>query len=263
MLHSQVEVNSVDFGRTAADYALHRAGFPESFITRRWGYGVAAPGHDVLDLGTGTGTLARQLAARGCVVTGLDPSAPLLAEAARLATEDGVPARWVAGRAEATGLPDGAFDLVTAGQCWHWFDGPAAAAEVWRVLRPGGAVVVAHFDWIPLPGNVPARTERLIQAFNPGWAMGGGNGLHGAWLPTLGAQGFRQVETFSYDVDVPYSPEGWRGRIRASAGVGASLPPERVEAFDAALSEVLAGGFSGRLVVPHRVWAVVARRPSA
>ena len=40
--------------------------------------------------------------------------------------------------AEETGLPDDNFDVVTAGQCWHWFDRPRAAAEVARLLRPGG-----------------------------------------------------------------------------------------------------------------------------
>ena len=55
---------------------------------------------------------------------------------------------------------------------------------------------------------------------------------------------------------------GWVGRIRASAGVGASLPPEQVERFSEELHALLAGrGEPDPLTVPHRVWAVAATKP--
>jgi SAM-dependent methyltransferase len=44
----------------------------------------------------------------------------------------------VAGVAEATGLPSGSVDAVVAAQAWHWFDGPAALAEIERVTGPNG-----------------------------------------------------------------------------------------------------------------------------
>jgi len=59
-----------------------------------------------------------------------------------------------------------------------------------------------------------------------------------------------------------YTHEGWHGRIRASAGVGATLLPERVEAFDRELGEILARRFpDDPLEVPHRLWALVCRAP--
>ena len=91
---------------------------------------------------------------------------------------------------------------------------------------------------------------------------GRGLGIHPLWLRDLGEAGYRDLETFSYDVDAPYTPEAWRGRIRASAGVGASLSPERVERFDQELAELLSTRFPGALLsVPHRVFAVLARAP--
>jgi SAM-dependent methyltransferase len=193
-------------------------------------------------------------------VIGIDPSAAMLDQARALDAEAGVDVEYRVATAEETGLPGGTADVVTAGQCWHWFDRAGAAREVARVLRPDGTVVIAHFDWIPLAGNVAHATEELILAHNPAWKGAAGLGMYPSWLRDLGGAGFRALETFSYDLDVPYTPEGWRGRIRASAGIGATLAPDHVAAFDAALAVLLASRFPGDVLpVLHRVFAVVAR----
>jgi SAM-dependent methyltransferase len=223
---------------------------------------VIAPGLRVLDLGTGTGSLGRGFARRGCRVVGLDRSQDLIAEARAQDAAAGLASAYLAGSAERVGLADGAFDIVAAGQCWHWFDRPAAAREARRLLKPGGRLVIAHFDWIPLAGNLVAATEDLIRAHNPDWAFGGGTGLHADWLADATGAGFEQIETFSFDAAVAYSHEAWRGRIRASAGVGASLPPARVAAFDEALAALLAERFpDDPQAVPHRVFCLTARAP--
>ena len=168
--------------------------------------------------------------------------------------------RYVVARAEDAGFPARSFDLVAAGQSWHWFDRERAAAEARRLLVPGGQLVIAHFDWIPLPGNVAEATEHLIEHHNPQWKFGGGTGLHPRWLRDVAVAGFRDIETFSLDVDVPYTHEAWRGRVRASAGVGASLSPERVAEFDRQLGALLRERFPGEpLSVLHRLFALVCR----
>ena len=117
-------------------------------------------------------------------------------------------------------------------------------------------------DWLPLPGNVVEATEALIERHNPAWRMGGGTGLHPRWLTDLAVAGFADLRTFSFDRDEPYSHEAWRGRIRASAGVQASLAPDEVERFDAELAALLRERFpADPLAVPHRVWAAIGTRP--
>jgi SAM-dependent methyltransferase len=220
-------------------------------------------GDRALDLGTGTGTVARGLALRGCKVTGLDLSPELMREAQRLDQRAGAAVRYIAGRAEKTGLLSASFDVVTAGQCWHWFERAKAAAEARRVLKPNGVLVIAHFDWLPLPGNVVEATERLILAHNSAWSFAGGTGIHDRWLTDVAIAGFESIETFSFDVDVPYSHEAWRGRIRASAGVTASLPLDAVTRIDQELAAILADRFPIEpLAVPHRVWALTCRAQS-
>jgi SAM-dependent methyltransferase len=251
-----------DFGATALDYAMHRAGFPDSLFERLKPFGVSKAGHSVVDLGTGTGTLARGFARRGCRVVGVDIADRLLGQARALDGAEGLEIEYRIARAERTGLPERCAEVVSAGQCWHWFDRAAVAAEVARILVPRGSVVIAYFDWLPLPGNVVEATESLIARHNAAWKFAGGIGVHPRCLRDLGQAGFREIESFSYDVAIPYTHEGWRGRIRASAGVGASLPEEAVGDFDRDLSALLAARFPQRnLEIPHRVFAVVARAP--
>jgi len=253
---------AIDFGKTAHDYSTYRQGFPPAFFERLAQRGLIGPGKRVLDVGTGTGTLARGAACAGSQATGIDIAAKLMQQARLLDEEAGVQVIYHMARAEATGLTSASFDCVMAGQCWHWFDRPRAAAEIWRLLTTGGKVVIAHLDWIPLPGNVVAATEQLILKHNPRWSMGGGSGLYPVWLADLALAGFSDLETFSFDLFLAYSAEAWRGRIRASAGVAASLSPQAVTRFDQELSEILWRDFPQEpLQIHHRVWAVIGTKP--
>jgi SAM-dependent methyltransferase len=253
---------SVDFGRTAQDYARHRAGFPPDFFARVAPWGIGLPRQELLDLGTGTGTLARGFALRGCRVTGLDPAQPMLEQARELDRAAGVEVRYLSASAEATGLPEAAFDAITAGQCWHWFDRRRAAAECSRLLRGGGSLLIGHFDWLPLPGSVVEATEALIRKHNPQWKLGGSTGLYPAWFADLAGAGFIGLELLSFDLDQPYSHEAWRGRIRASAGIAAALPAEAVARFNEEHAALLRERFGQEpLAVPHRVFALVGRKP--
>lgn len=251
-----------DFGRSAGDYGRHRLGFPEAFWERLRPFGIGIPGQRVLDLGTGTGTIARGMALRGCEVTGLDRSAEMMAEAGRIDQQAGVNVRYVVATAEETGLPGGSFDVVTAGQCWHWFDRPRVAVEARRLLDRGGRLVIAHYDWIPLPGNVVAATEALILKHNPAWKGSRGTGIYPWWPGDVAVAGFGDIETVSVDIPAIYSHEGWRGRVRASAGIGPSLSPEGIAAFDAELAGLLARDFpSDPIETHHRLWVLVCRAP--
>ncbi len=208
-----------------------------------------------MDLGTGTGSVALGLAARGLDVTGLDIAPQLLDAARRSAASQGLTARFVEGRAEATGLGDGSFELVSAGQCWWWFDTDQAIREVRRLLTPGGRLLICSFSYLALPGNVADRTEELILRHNPSWPKAGWRGVHPEQVQALDLGGFGQVESFSYVTDVGFDAAGWRGRMRTCNGVGSAMGPDEIDRFDRDLAELLAAEFPGEFAVAHRVFA--------
>lgn len=257
-------MKDVDFGRHSDDYAQHRPGFPASFYQRLGGL-VPIAGSRSLDLATGPGTIALELAALSSSVLGLDVAGPQVAAAERLAKERGLEprARFAIGRAEETGLEAGSFDLVTAGQCWHWFDSAAVLAEARRLLRPGGVLAIAYFSYLAEHSPVARDTEALVLERNPSWPMAGDAGIYPGLIDAVMHGGFQGVEEFCYHEDVEFSHRRWRGRIRTCNGVGSGgLSAAEVERFDQDLARLLRKKYPDPLVVEHRVWCVVGTKPS-
>jgi SAM-dependent methyltransferase len=118
----------------------------------------------VLDVGCGTGQLARALAERGARVWGVDPSEEMLAHARRAPLPGG---RFMHASAERLPFKDGWFDRAVLRQVVHLVDRGAAFGELARILAPGGRVVVAtfhpdHFDryWVVRLFPEIARIDR-------------------------------------------------------------------------------------------------------
>lgn len=120
---------------------------------------IPAGARDALDVGAGTGKFTALLLNRGLAVAAVDPSTDMLDQLRALLP--GVPA--TEGTAEATGLADSSFDVVSVAQAWHWCDPIAASTEFSRVLRTGGTLGLV---WNQLDTSVPwvHRLSRIMHA---------------------------------------------------------------------------------------------------
>ena len=246
----------IDWSLTSLDYATHRPGPPQRLYELLAALGVGGAGQRVLDLGTGTGFVARELARRGATVSGVDIAAGQIAAARDAAAADGVAVDFVVAAAEACPFADASFDAIVASQCWMYFDVERVLAEVRRLLRPGGALVTTHFSWLPRVDAIARASEALVLRANPAWQGGDWSGRVAA-EPEWSAGRARVRAMFWFDIDVAFTHESWRGRMRACRGVGAALASDQVEAFDAALARWLAGNVPERFTVRHRVDAHV------
>jgi demethylmenaquinone methyltransferase / 2-methoxy-6-polyprenyl-1,4-benzoquinol methylase len=125
----------------------------------RWRHALVAaidprPGQRVLDVATGTGLVARQLARRGCTVVGLDQSEDMLARAEASALSERL--TFVRGEAERLPFGDAEFDALTFTYLLRYVDDrPATMRELARVVRPGGRIGMVEFG---VPGNPALRT---------------------------------------------------------------------------------------------------------
>jgi SAM-dependent methyltransferase len=150
------------FGAVAADYAALRPGYPADAVA----FLLGDRPRRVLDLGAGTGLLTDVLLAAGHEVVAVDVSEQMLAQLrARLPQ-----VATATGGAEAIPLPDADVDAVVAGQAAHWFDPAPAAAELRRVLRPGGVVGLVwntrdeRVPWVRALGELLAAEARDHEA---------------------------------------------------------------------------------------------------
>ncbi|RIK36430.1 MAG: hypothetical protein DCC58_19260 [Chloroflexi bacterium] len=234
------------------------------------------PGERVLDIGCGTGIIARliaeRLAGKGQVV-GLDVNPNMVAVARAVVAEAGLAVEFVEGDAQALPFPDASFDLLTWQQGLQVVpDKRAAFAEMFRVLAPGGRVLTSTWTAIernPFDQRIAAAVERHlgVAAFHLPFALGDADAL----LHLFTAAGFSEIEYRTVALDLRYpSAEEYIERI--VIGGAAALPvfdtldaAEQAQLIDAvrtAITPIVAEYTqAGELVFVTETAHVLARRP--
>jgi SAM-dependent methyltransferase len=256
--HEQRQV-AASFGGDADRYDRARPRYPAPLIDR---IVATAPGPDVLDVGVGTGIVARQLRDAGCTVLGVDVDARMARVASGRYGIDAEVARFeqwdAAGRS---------FDAVVAGQAWHWVDPAAGAAKAGEALRPGGLIALfwnaftptaelaealagAHREALPdLPG-IPGTAQTSGDAYGQITATAA-DGLRGT-----GA--FTDPEHWRYEWDHDYTRDEWLDVV-PTTGLYTRLPPEQLQRLldrTGAAIDALGGAFT----LHYTTVATVARK---
>ena len=178
-------------------------------------------GQKVLDLGTGTGVLPRNMSKYGAEFVGTDISENQIRYAKLLSEQAGLSIDYLCAAAEDLDFPNAAFDVVTACQCFMYFDKAVLLPKIHRFLKEDGHFLILFMAWLPDESEIARESEKLVLKYNPEWT-GGRMKRHELKTPDWSREWFTVDHAIAYDIPVVFTRESWHGRIRACRGIGAS-----------------------------------------
>lgn len=226
-----------DWGRTSKDYAKYRDIYPQEFYDTIIHRKLCINGQHVLDIGTGTGVLPRNMYRHGAKWTGTDISENQIEQAKILS--QGMDIDYCVSSAENLDFPDQSFDVVTACQCFWYFDHERTMPKLFRLLTPDGRILVLYMAWLPFDDEIAGASEQLVLQYNPTWS-GAGETIHPISIPDCYNAQFELVYHEEYPLNVHFTRESWNGRMKACRGIGASLTEAEVAAWEREHMELLA-----------------------
>lgn len=242
---------SGDFAGLAAPYDRYRIGYSSELFDILQTLGLRRGAH-VVDAGCGTGISMEPLAARGMILTGVDPSREMLA-----AAKHRVPgAALVEAGVEALPLADHAFDGAVCAQAFHWFDADRAYAELVRVVKPGGPIAVW---WKILGSDDPLRPLRAAACTRVGITPGADplRGGFGAFYRAPFAERTLRVLPFL----ARFTVEDWIGYERSRSSARSAYGAKLDRYLEALRAELVAkyGSPSARMDVRYTQFLYVGK----
>lgn len=210
-----------DWGKVSEEYGKYRDIYPKEFYERIVDLGLCTEGQAVLDLGTGTGVLPRNMYKYGANFIGVDISENQIAEAVQLSKESGMSIKYIVSSAEDIDFADETFDVITACQCFMYFDKSIILPKICKILKNKGHFLILFMAWLPDESEIARKSEELVLKYNPSWT-GGGMKRYKLKTPEWSKELFEVENAITYTVNVSFTRETWHGRIIACRGIGAS-----------------------------------------
>lgn len=241
-----------DWGRTSGDYARYRDIYPEIFYERIAKRNLCIKGQKVLDLGTGTGVLPRNMYHFGAKWVGTDISENQIQQAKKLSTESEMQIQYQVVATEDIEFPEGTFDVITACQCFWYFDHEKVMPKLSRMLKDNGRLLLLYMSWLPFEDKIAGESETIILKYNPKWT-GCGETKHPIEVPDCVYKMFEPVYHEEYRIDLPFTRETWHGRIKACRGVGASLSSDEIVRWEQEHQRLLQRIAPNEFTVKHYV----------
>lgn len=215
---------SFDFGKTSREYAKYRDIYPEELYQRLYALGVGKAGTKWLDLGTGTGVIPRGLAAYGANIIATDISAEQI-EQAKILSDDFDNIVYKVCSAEEINEPNDSFDVITACQCFWYFDPATVVPKIKQMIKPNGLFLKLYMSYLK-DDPIANQSHRLVKQLNQNWVGSS------AAIMDLTTHYFDKPNMENFIIDLPFTRESWHGRMKASRGVLASMNDEMIRHFD-------------------------------
>lgn len=226
-----------DWGKTSADYAKFRDIYPQEFYDKIIRRNLCIDGQFVLDMGTGTGVLPRNMYRYGAKWTGTDISENQIEQAKALS--EGMNIDYYALSAENIKFQDESFDVITACQCFWYFNHEQAVSNFHRILKSDGRILILYMAWLPFEDKIAGASEKLVLKYSPKWS-GAGETIHPIFIPDSYNEKFELIYHEEYPLYVHFTRESWNGRMKACRGIGASLAEEEISMWEQEHKKLLA-----------------------
>ena len=157
----------------------------------------------------------------GAKFTGVDISENQIKQAVDLSKSEGLDIDYIVASAETFEFPDKTFDVVTACQCFMYFDKNIVLPKIHRVLKDDGHFVILFMAWLPFEDEIAKTSEDMVLKYNPSWT-GGRMKRYKLEAPNWIGNMFEVANAVTYDINVPFTRKSWHGRMKACRGIGAS-----------------------------------------
>ena len=158
--------------------------------------------------------------------------------------------------AEKLSFPEHSFDVVTACQCFWYFDHARLTPVLHRLLKPDGKLLILQMMWLPYEDELAMRSEQIVLQFNPQWS-GGGERRGPVYIPDTVLERFSLAQHTEFAVPVHFTRESWHGRMRACRGVGASLTGEALAEWEQTHMQMLCDTAPPEFDVLHYIASAV------
>ena len=220
-----------DWGKTSKEYAKYRDIYPKQLFDELIKLGVGKKGSDWLDLGTGTGVLPRQLAYLGANIIATDISEGQIEEA-KILSKNYKNISYSVSSAEDIEYPSGTFDVITACQCFFYFDPDIIVPKIKKMLKKDGIFVKIWMSYLK-EDELARKSFGLVKKINSEYHGGG------VAIKDLKTHYFANPCENILRVDIPFTRESWHGRMMASRGVMASMNEQQVKQYEKEHLEML------------------------
>lgn len=257
-------MRQIDFGQVANSYASSREDIPVNLMDSLYLRNIFLEGKKVADIGSGTGVLTRKLALRKADVVGIEPSEVLLEQAVSFNLTKNFTIPYHQGSAEATGLAESQYDLVTVMRAWHWFDRAKAIQEIKRILKAKGTLIVIDSGFLS-GGPTVEKTFDLFSKYVKNNLKPAGskaesnmriNGFPVEWFDEWQQSGFELRDFYKLNYSVNFTKQQWIERVESLswlAGVDASIRKTALEELSLSLPN------QEIFVIPHECTVSILR----
>lgn len=218
-----------DWGKTSADYAKFRDIYPQLFYDKIINRNLCLHGQTVLDIGTGTGVIPRNLYRYGAKWIGTDISENQIKQAKILSKDMNI--SYYTLPTEMLDFPTNSFDAITACQCFWYFNHEQIMPMLHKFLKEDGRILILYMAWLPFEDPIAGESEKLVLKYSPNWS-GAGETIHPIYIPECYKEKFELVYHEEYPLYVHFTRESWNGRMKACRGVGASLTQQELASWE-------------------------------